>query len=284
MSLFKSIDKLKDNDDLKVISSGFKISTVEYTYTTFLKRLKEGSFTDNQIQQNILMHFNNYCNYDNFQNPELRSIFQEIWSNEKFVEIFSYCAPTIKKDLRIYYNKSICKIAYDYYSEKDDNDIVTGYLFQIVKIINLDIVLPLTQYMQDNHAIFLVMCNFSSFDKKECIDRINKFIVYGGYDFSVRDIIDIYLRLSRGDHFTSYFKYTMTQIIENLDTMQSTLYHRSTYAMLIIINSMPMNELIKLLSGYKSFLEYSKLPTRININELQPNEYDRIVTALNNII
>jgi len=283
MSLFKSLDNIP-MEEPKIVGGGFKFSTVEYTYETFLNKLKDGSFTDYQIQQNILLHYDNYCNYENFQNPDLRKTFQEIWSNEKFVEMFYYCAQKIKKDLKTYYNRSICKIAYDYYSEKDDNDVVTNYLFQIVRTINIELVLPLTQYMQDKHAVFLVMCNYSSFDNKECVERINKFIIFGGYDFSVRDIIDIYLRLTRGEHFTPYFNYTITQIFKNLDTLQSAMYHRSTYAMLIIINSMPMNELVKLLTRYKGFLEYNQgIQTRININELQSVEYDRIVTALNMI-
>ena len=281
MSLFKSIDNLKDEDP-KIITGSFKFSTLEYTYNTFLKKLQEKSLTDYQIQQNILLHFNNYCNYDNFQNPELRKIFQEIWTNEKFVQMFAICANKIKKDLKTYYNKSICKIAYDYYAEKDDNDIVTSALFDIVKTVNIGLVLPLSNYMQENHAIFLVMCNYSSFKKRECIERINNFLVKGGYDFSVRDIIDIYIRLSHNDHFTPYFNYSMTQIMSDLNQYESIIYHRTTYALLIIINSMPMTELVKLLAGYRDYLIYnnSSIP-RIDITKLEAVEYDRIVTALN---
>lgn len=283
MGLFESLYN-KTEDENKVIASPFKFTAIEYSYDTFLKKIKDGEMSDFQIQQHILMHYDNYCNYDNFQNSTLRKTFQKIWSNEKFVQMFYCCTDQIKKDLKTYYNRFLCKIAYDYCSEKGENDAVTNYLFQIVRIVNIEEVLPLTQYMKDKDAIFLVICNKSSFENKECIERINKFLIYAGYDFSVRELIDIYLRLSRGEHFSPYFNYTMTLIMDELDQLQSAIYNRSSYAMLIIINSMPMEELIKLLIRYKEFFQYNpKAVSRFDIYQINSVEYDRISKALKEI-
>lgn len=270
------------NNDIPVVTGGnFKFSTIEYNYEKFLEKIKEESISDFKIQQDILMHFEDYCNYDNFQNGNYRKTFQELWSNEKFVNAFLSCVPKIKKDLKKYYNKFLCKIAYDYYSEKDENSSITSNLFQIVKEVNLDYVLPLSSIMQENHATFLTMCKFSSFDQKECIERINNFLIKSGYDFSVRELIDIYIRLSRNDHFTTYFKFTMTHIMENLEQHEAIMYYRTTNAMLIIINSMPMTELVKLLSGYCEFLQFNQnLKPRLDIYKLEFTEYDRILNGL----
>lgn len=273
--------KFNDEEPIVVTGGNYKFCTVEYNYETFLQKLKEGMVSDFNIQQNILMHFEDYCNYDNFQNGSSRKTFQELWSNEKFVNMFLVCVPKIKKDLKKYYNRFLCKIAYDYYSEKDDNSAITSSLFQIVKEVNLDLVLPLSSIMQENHAIFLTMCKYSSFIQKECIERINNFLIKGGYDFSVRELIDIYIRLSRNDHFTTYFKFTMTYIIDNMDQHEAIMYYRTTNAMLIIINSMPMVELVKLLSGYYEFLQFnSGLKPRLDLYKLEFTEYDRILNGL----
>ena len=238
MSLFPSLDNLQQQKEEPKVTGGIKITTIEFSFQSFLNKIKDGTLSDLKIQQNILNNWTSYCDYNNFQTDQSRSIFQELWTNERFLQNFCIVVPKLKTALQRFYNYNICKIAYDYQSEKDKyDDRVLGYYYNIIEMINSETIIPMTVYMPKAHAIFLVMSALGSFKLKERVDRINDFLIRSGNDFSIKDLIDIYIRLTNGKSFSPYFYYTMSYIVNTENSLEKSIYHRSTQAMLIIINS-----------------------------------------------
>lgn len=295
MGYFSSLDNLHDEDsqetDYKRSQTlNITFSTIEYTLATFLKRLQEGSFSDIQIQYEILNHYSKYCDYDGFQNPETRKYLQGIWTNTKFLEIFFKCTQIdneFKDTIRKYYNYSICKITYDYYTSVTNSidDPNVKFLLNIVEVINHNTILPLTLIMQSIHALFIVMAKYSSFKKENCVKRVNEFILRLGYDWSVKQIIDIYYQLYVNDSFGQVFNITMTQTydLQKLNQSEVIMYHRMNHAMLILVNSMPSIEIKKLLLGYSSYVGLYNKETRFDIKN--PGEdYDRLKAVLDQLI
>lgn len=289
MGIFSSLDNLGDNKDSEIQLSNPKnlnitFSTVEYTLATFLKKLQEGDFSDIQIQYEILHHCDKYCDYDGFQNVETRKYLQGIWSNQKFLEIFLSCIQQdnqLKTKCKKFYNTSICKIAYDYYTSISDNDSCVKLLLDIVEVINHNTILPLTTMMQPIHALFIVMSRYSSFKREECVKRANEFIMRLGYDWTVKQIVDIYYQLYADDSFSYIFNITMTQTYDfsKLNQSELTIYHRMNHAMLSIINSMPSDQIKTVLLSYSNYTGLYNYSTRFDITN--PGEdYDRIQSVL----
>lgn len=289
MSLFPSLDNLPDDKRSEEVITGslnLTFSTVEYMYETFLDGL-DGKLTNDQIEYEIVNYYDKYCDYDNFQSESTRKIFQDIWSNERFLIIFKKCIPRIRRGLNKYHNKVICKIAYDYYASYSDdtrNASVTMLLFQIVREINNNLILPLTTIMDDKSALFIVMSRFSSFDLEDCVTRVNEFIIKLGYDFSVDQIIYIYSKLY-SDGFGQPFNYIMTHVYDyessSLSNQEYTVYTRINTAVLVILNSMTEDDIEKVLKGYGNYLlMYPNKATRFKIKSKATTDYDRLRKVL----
>lgn len=283
-SIFPSLDNLPMENPEEEIKGSLNLtfSTVEYLFETFLKGL-DGALTDEQIEYEIRNYYDKYCDYDNFQNESTRKIFQEIWKNERFLMLFKQSLPYIGKRLNKYHNKVICKIAYDYYTTYDShtrNESVTLLLLQIVEDLNAKYILPLTTIMNKQSALFIVMSRYSSFELEECVKRVNEFILRLGYDFTVDQIIYIYSKLY-SDGFGQPFNYTMTQSYNyeegGLSNQEYTIYNRMNRALLVILNSMTMNDIEKVLNGYGNYLlmNPNKQP-RFKVKELATTDFDRL--------
>lgn len=295
MSIFSSLDTIDQVDEKIDLSNNKSLnitfSTVEYSYKTFLKKLQEQTITDAQVEYELSVHYQNYCNYDNFQNPDTRKIFQSIWTNEQFLRILLKVViekKTIKQEIQRFYNKSICKICYDYYTEIGKNNLedkLLPYMFRIVENINYNKILPMTIYMERIHALFIVMAKYSSFNYEQCVTRVNEFIMRLGYDFTRDNIVDIYYRLYGDESFSLVFNYTMTQTYEldKLNQAELAMYHRINNCLLSIINSMPSPEISKMLRSYSNYLEITNKDLRFDIKTVSDN-YNRLKFVLNQLI
>jgi ribosome-interacting GTPase 1 len=127
------------------------------------------------------------------------------------------------------------------------------------------------------------MSRYSSFNIEECIRRVNEFIMILGYDFSPKQIIDIYSHLY--ESFGIVFNVTATQIY-NLDTLNSTElsnYYNINSAILIIVNSMTTQDIFKVLNGYANYVAVFNKQTRFDIKKIS-SEYNRIIPVLNQLI
>ena len=294
MSLFPSLDDIEDNEEPKINSKGLNItfSTIEYTYGTFANKLLDGSMSDYQIQQDICNHYDRYCNYDNFQNPSLRDAFIKIWTNKTFLGNFNTILlqnKKMKEAIKLY-NRFICKITYDYYSEKvaptNAEDEICNLLFTIVNTLNESKIIPITNYMYNAHALFVVLAANSSFDYSECINRVNYFIVKGLQYLDITQIVDLYGKVFGNLRFTVIFTTVMSDVPKDLDTYnpaELSMYHKITSAILVILNSITSIEIKKVINGYDNYLRINgNIPQRINLED-KLEEYPRIAEVYKTI-
>lgn len=285
MGLFESLDNITPEEEIPTnVDLNIKFSTLEYTYDTFLKKLETNNITDVQIENEILYYYNNLCNYDRFKHSETRTTFQKIWTNERFLNVFCKLCPRLMKDPDFqnngFYNHTICKIAYDYYSEYGNKEGmfrgVTSVLFRIVETLNANQIIPLTAYMNEIHAMFIILASKSSFDPYECVQRVNEFIMRLGYDFDISTIVYIY-SLLYSKKFSELFIATMIQTydLDTLDTNEKTMYYRINRTLLMILNSMPSGEICTVIKRYDNFLNLEPHPVRFNLME-KAREYERL--------
>ena len=292
MSLFPSLDDIEDNEEPKIEGSlNITFSTVEYTYDTFVNKLLDGSMSDYQVQQDICNHYDKYCNYDNFQNPALRESFMKIWTNKIFLNNFNTVLLKYKemKTSIGLYNRFICKIAYDYYSKTAAHtgveDTTCKLLFSIVNTLNEDKIIPLTNYMFNSHALFVVLAANSSFEYAECVVRVNYFIRKALQELDTVQIIDIYSKVFNGGRFLTIFNAIMFDVPADLASMtppESATYLKTTKAAFVILNSIPSNEIEKVIRGYKNSLAVSNKPQRVDIAKFI-EEYPRAKAVFDTI-
>ena len=247
--------------------------------------------SESDLEFEIGNNITRYCDYEGFKNPDTRELFQTLWTNYRFlnalVEIV-YKYDNVKSYIKKYYNRSVCKIAYDYYvkiGSKNPNDIITKKLLDLVFLINVDSILPLTTFVKKIDAIFIVMSKYSSFNKDECYKRVNEFILRLGYNFTSMQIVDIYTFLYISEPFSPVFNATMIQTydLSTLDTIELSNYYHMNSAILMIVNSMTSSDIYKLLSVYANYIEMYNEPTRFNIATID-RDYSRIIPILNQLI
>ena len=254
MSLFQSLDSIETIESAPI---GVSFTTIEYTNISFLENIKNGKLSDIKIRDTI--KYGNYLDYDNFNNAKTRVIFQELWSNLRFLNNLLYLLNTNEEFLnkaRSMYITSINKIVYDYYTtdESDgrlkDSEVLDS-LLRIAYVVDHKYILRLTPLVGQNTAGFIALGKFSSFDKRKCVERLNRFIVQLGYNFSINDIIKIY-GVFYLDNFTDLFINTMFDTLSDLTNEQRALYDNISLAILYILEDMPSSEIAKVLRAYSS--------------------------------
>ena len=270
-----------------------KFSTLQYRYETLIDKLENNTINNSHLEMDIRNNYKDYCNYDNFHDPVNRKAFQKLWTNLKFLKCFYN---VLEKDNNFdrtihdntYYRTSICKIVYDYYHDIGrfkDNDSVCFSLLEIAKFINRKEVLILSSFMHQEAANFIAMAKYSSFKAGICIRRVNTFIIKLGYDFSVKNIIDIYAQLYRND-FGMLFNNTMLDNIETDTKEQKTMYDRQNTALVTILESMPEYDIKNVINGYTDYAYYigskESLKRRFNLYDLNEKDFPRIKKVLSN--
>lgn len=255
MSFFQSLDSIEDNIESTPI--GVTFTTIEYTNNSFLENIKNGKLSDIKIRDTI--KYGNYLDYDNFNNTKTRVIFQELWTNLRFINNVLTLLNTNENFLdmaRKIYCTSINKIVYDYYTtemegEKDSE--VLDTLLRIAYTVNYKYILKLTPLVGDNTASFICLGRYSSFDKRKCVERLNSFIINLGYDFSIEDIIKIY-SIFYLDSFTEVFINTMfdTDKLIVMEENNKKTYDNISLALLYILEDMNSGEISKVLRSYSS--------------------------------
>lgn len=288
-NLFNSLKKIPKQ---KVeFAAAPKFSTLQFRYETLIDRLENNTINDSHMEMDIRNNYRDYCNYDNFHDPTNRKSFQKLWTNLKFLKCFYN---VLEKDSNFdrvihdntYFRTSICKIAYDYYHDIGrfkDNDNVCLTLLEIAKFINRKEVLILSSFMHQEAANFIVMAKYSSFKAGICIRRVNTFIVKLGYDFTVKNIIDIYAQLYRND-FGMLFNNTMIDDISPDTKEQKIMHNRQNTALVTILESMPEYDIKNVLDGFNNYRNYcwtqggypDNTEIRFNIYDLNEKDFPRI--------
>jgi hypothetical protein len=269
-----------------------KFSTLQYRYETLLDKLENNTINDIHLQLDIVNNYRDYCNYDNFHDPVNRKVFQKLWTNVKFLKCFYNALEANTSFDRVihdnsYYRTCICKIAYDYYHDIGrfkDTDIVCISLINLTKLINRKEIMILGRFMHQEAATFIAMAKYSSFKANVCIKRVNTFIVKLGYDFDVKNIIDIYAQLYRED-FGILFNNTMTDVYIPDTEEQKTEYNRQNTALATILESMPEYDIKNVVEGLYNYIGYlhgtnQNDHLRFSLNDLKDEEFPRIKKAL----
>lgn len=246
MGLFKSLDGISDMPSTPV---GVKFTTIEYTFDSFLEKLNNDELSAHQIRNKIIFSYSSFANYDNLVNPNTRKALKRIWTNKKFLyNLYQVLQDnTIKTD--ILEIKTVNKIVFDYCFDSDDPDPeIMKLMIKIADIINFNLKLVFSTIMQPTIASQLAILSRSSFESKDCIDRVNKYI--SKFEFTVDNIIYIYSKLYLED-FSSLFLYTLISKEpeeKNVDR-----------AIITILDSMTSNEIFKVLQRYGYYINMNNI-------------------------
>lgn len=257
-SFFKSLENLDDNKDKskdKVV--GIRYCTFDYSAESFLDKLLNTILSDVKIQD--IIRYGNYLDYDNLNNTKTRTVFQQLWTNERFLRNLLYLLRNDEKFLykaRTIHIYSINHIIYDYYSDNiNAKNSIVDLLLEIAEIVDFNYILPLTTIMDKSAARMISIANFSSPVKGVCHTRFNNFITKLGYDFSVNNIIYIYSKFY-SKRFSDLFISIMTdeQDYDTLPPIEKKIYDNITLATLHILDSMSDNNIRATIKAYGSYL------------------------------
>lgn len=269
MGFFKSLDSIEDIESAPI---GVNFSVIEYKPDSFLSKILDGSLSNNKIEEDIRLGYKKYFDYDSFNDPNLRPVFQALWTNVQFLKCVLRVLNNDEKLLskvRLHYIKTINKIAYDYYADNledyKDSEVLNTLLL-IANKVNINFVLPLTSIIDKSAAEFIVMARFSSFDNKDCINRLNDFIIGLGYDFAIKDIIYIY-SIFYSDNFADLFITTMLDIRESfMNPSEHKMYDNISLSILYILGSMESAEIYKVLRRYSEYLMLMNIDTSLRFS------------------
>ncbi|MBP5597637.1 MAG: hypothetical protein J6Y02_19860 [Pseudobutyrivibrio sp.] len=272
--LFKSLENIKDEPEIMINP---KFSTIGFSHQSFLNKLEDGSFGDNKIKSEIIN--GNYFNYDFFDDPKIRPIFQKIWTNKTFLKNVIELLDSDKqyRDKIIASNiTSINHIVYDYIVSENPDEEIMKLMYDVAKIVDYMYVINLCSIMPLDIAKLMPLARFSTFDIKTSIDRLNHTICTCGVDFSKKNIIYIYsIFFSSG--FSTLFNATMTTNIETFaNRSYKKMYDMISLAMLDILESMTSADIYKVLHDYGEYVSLSKITTiRFSMRSLS-DDYSRI--------
>lgn len=249
------------------ITPAFKI--VENRFDSFLAKINSGEMSDEQIQENIVIYYDQYLNYNHFINPDTRVIFQGLWTNDRFLYNFISVLnhhPNIIDSITKTRITSINTIVYDYYYlHKNEKSNTLQYLMQICKLVDNKYIIPLTTIMYLDAATMITIANFSSTNKEITIKRLNMLIVKMGYNFSVKDIVYIYKQFYL-DGFSELFDYTMTTVLDNLTPDEQRNDDNISFAIINILDSMPSSEIFEVLKRYGNFIQLMRKGSNVRFS------------------
>lgn len=286
MGFFKSLDNIQP--EIENAPIGVNFSTVEYTFDSFLKKIEDGSMSDNKIQSNILYSYNTYLDYDNFKDIKTRTVFQSLWTNVRFLKNFLEVLKNnsaIVESLKTFKLTTINTIAYDYYcatnNDMKDSEVL-NLLLDICRLVDMKYVVTLCTIMDVNSALFITMSRFSSFDQDKCVHRLNDFIIRLGYEFTIRDIVYIYSRFYN-EGFSSLFNYTMIcdDTVQYKEPGDKKNYDNISLAIINILNSMTSDEIYKVLKQYGNYVALMNKGTsvRFSLRSLS-TDYSRVTDVV----
>lgn len=287
MSYFKSLESVPEMDSNPI---GVSFSTLEYTHSTFLEKLENGTFSRRKVQSIILNNVDVYLNYDGFRDPNSRSIFQRIWLNFNFLDALCTLlymeGNTFYREIESRYIRDINVILYDcisLYTSKalTVSDRVIEKMKEIIRIINHNYHLRLIAYMPEQAAEHITSSFFSSFDKKVCVIRVVRSILH--HRLNPDQIIQV-LFVFYSNNFTEIFLNMMIARNEIEDCQVENEYKSNLiYAVMQILESMPTSEIIKVLEQYSSYLSLTNTSYYYFSLQKLPVSYPKLSTAIKEV-
>lgn len=269
------------NDDaIKVSIPKFK--SIEYNISTIVEKISNiDSLDEDEIKNIILRQHNMILNYDIFLSSEQsRGYAQRLFSNKRFLEIFNQIIGLIQ--LTDHEKTCINKLAYDYYIIPEKDPSVSELLLCITYQINNIDVIRLSPVLGVQYSRILAMISHSAFKDDKKVHRINTFLVRSKIQYDAQSIIQIYTVLF--ERFRELFTNSMLEAKpNNLNELQNHNFDTITISLLAMLDSMPMDEIKKVLYNYAFTLKLIKtdLVVRFSIKKLKG--YPRIVQVANDV-
>ena len=276
-----SIDNDKSND-LDKIKDGPLFHSIEYELSSILNKIRDiDKLDDKEIRDIIVRQHKMILDYDLFlKSKETRLQAQILFTNKRFLLNFSNVIKTLNLDK----HEIICinKLTYDYYISGNTDKEIRDLLYLLTNEVNEKEVMVLSGIIGLNNARILSMIHNSSFNIEEVVHRVNNFIVKGWQDIDTECIVKIFCLFY--DRFTYPFIYTMMESKpSNLTVEQNRQFDRISMAILQMTNSLPSNDMKKMLCDYAFTLNNVKPNTTVRFALKTASAYTRILTTIENI-
>lgn len=276
-----SVDNDKSND-LDKIKDGPLFHSIEYELSSILNKIKDiDKLDDKEIRDIIVRQHKMILDYDLFlKSKETRLQAQLLFTNKRFLLNFSNVIKTLNLDK----HEIICinKLTYDYYISGNTDKEIRDLLYLLTNEVNEKEVMVLSGIIGLNNARILSMIHNSSFNIEEVVHRVNNFIVKGWQDIDTECIVKIFCLFY--DRFTYPFIYTMMESKpNNLTPEQNKQFDRISMAILQMTNSLPSNDMKKMLCDYAFTLNNVKPNTTVRFALKTASAYTRILNTIENI-
>lgn len=283
------LDQIKENeqpkDEKKFVP---KFSTIEYKISTLVDTIDNvDSITDEELKNVIIRQHKMLLSYDPFlSNQNNRKVVLKLFTNKRFLNLFLQ----VFQFLDLSREEIICinKLAYDYYVSNNKNVEISELLLSICYLINNNLIIRLSAYMDLTNARILSMIANSTFKAEKKVHRVNTFFLKKDEkkEFSVQDYIDIYTILF--DHFRELFTYSMLEawnidpITDSLVQLQYERFKKISIALIVMLDSLTSRNIEIVLREYGYSLSMiPKGKSRFSIKDL--NGYDRIKNIIYDI-
>lgn len=284
MELFPSFSKKEERvSNLDTLYQGSLFHSVEYELSGIVNKINNiDNLNYDEIRNIIIKQHNMILNYDLFlTSNETRQLAQTLFTNKRFLQ----CFLDVIRLLDITQHEKIClnKLAYDYYILPIDKDEeIYNLLYKLTTEVNGREVVSLSGILGINEARILSMIRNSSFKEEKCIHRVNTYIVKCNLDLDIKSIESIYCFLFH--RFTNVFIYTMLESKpSNLSPLENKKFDNISIAILELLNSLPSNDIRKVINDYAFTLKSVKRNTPVRFMLKTALNYNRILTAVRSV-
>lgn len=219
-----------------------------------------------------IMTKNDTSYIDAFTNPRFLSALIQVLGNV-----------TLDHEERICCNK----LAYDYFTLKNNDSYIKQLFYNLSKIVNRDKIPSLLSIgVPENLAIHLALARYSSNKESINVKRVNFIITTSPKEvMTEQNIVYIYERLF--DNFTPIFTATMTDVYNDEEEWVTDdimeVYSTVSLAVLLILNNMTSDKIRKVLISYTGDYNalYSNRPNskRFSLRSLSA-DYSRITSVV----
>ena len=209
----------------------------------------------------------------------------DAFMNPKFLSVFIQVLSGVQLDLL---QRTCCnKLAYDYFTLKNNDRYIKQLFYSLSKMVNRDIIPSLLSLgIPENLAIQIALARYSSTKETVNVKRVNFIITTSPKEImTLQTIIWIYEKLF--DSFTPIFEGTMFDVYDDEEEWVTDdimeIYSTISLAVLEILNNMPSVNIRKVLISYTGDFETlhsKKLSSyRFSMSALS-GDYERI----NNVV
>lgn len=283
MELFKSLKPNIDEisiDTPEIFVPMFR--SVEFTLQTIVDKISNiDNLDETEIKNIILRQHAMILNYDLFlKSDESRTQALKLFTNKRFLKIFL----DVIGLLSLTREEVVCvnKLAYDYYILPYHDSEVSDYLLRISYQINNILVIRLSGKLGMNGARILSMIANSSFRVEKNVHRTNTFLMRCNLELTLQEIIDIYCILF--ERVGYLFIHSMLEAKPaNLSNEQLKRFDLISIALLMIVDSMPMDDIRKVLLNYAYTLKLLNADCNVRFSLKTAYNFPRILKAIEEV-